>query len=123
MKTGHTDPTAPGRQKILFVCSANLNRSRTAEDLLRHHPRYDVRSCGIYPESDTVCCASLVEWADIIICMEEWHWEALLAQFPGAASKRFVVLDIPDLYFRNDPHLILLLDQKLRQVLEDYGRP
>jgi protein-tyrosine-phosphatase len=34
------------RQRILFVCTANVDRSRTAEDLYRADPRYEVLSAG-----------------------------------------------------------------------------
>src|SRR6185369_8483788 len=35
---------AVDRQRILFVCTANVDRSRTAEDLYRADPRYEVLS-------------------------------------------------------------------------------
>jgi len=37
------------RERILFVCTANVDRSRTAEDLYRADERYEVRSAGVAP--------------------------------------------------------------------------
>ena len=117
-------PRSPPREKtrVLFVCSANLNRSPTAEKMLAGHPCYEARSCGILPESEKVCQAEDVKWADIVVCMEEWHREALRSSFPETASRRVAVLDIPDAYFRDDPHLVLLLDERLARILENYRR-
>ena len=42
---------APRREHVLFVCTANRDRSRTAEDLYRADPRYDVRSAGVAPRA------------------------------------------------------------------------
>ena len=33
----------PRRERVLFVCTANIDRSRTAEDLYAGDPRYEVR--------------------------------------------------------------------------------
>lgn len=114
----------PGQRKarVLFVCSANLNRSPTAEKMLAGHPYYEARSCGVLAESEKACLPEAVKWADIIVCMEEWHREALLSSFPDAATRRIEVLDIPDAYFRDDPHLVLLLDERLARILENYRR-
>jgi len=34
------------RERILFVCTANIDRSRTAEDMYREDARYEVRSAS-----------------------------------------------------------------------------
>jgi len=108
------------RTRLLFVCSANLNRSRTAEDLFHEHPRYEARSCGVLPEAVRVCSGDLIRWADIIICMEDWHRQFLATSFPEMAGKRVLVLNIPDQYFRGDPHLVLRLRHELARVLDDF---
>lgn len=63
--------------------------------------------------------AELLEWADLIICMEEDHRASLIERFPEVRDKPVRVLDIPDVYDRNDPHLLLILRQKLKDLLEE----
>lgn len=59
----------------------------------------------------------LVDWADLIICMEEEHRRFLEAKFDCPPSKAKVA-GIADQYIRNDPRLIELLDHKVRPMLE-----
>lgn len=102
--------------RILFVCTANQNRSRTAEDLYRRDPRYEVRSAGTDvldadPEENPVT-EEVLDWADVIFVMEPYHRDVIEERFPTTA-KPIVVLDIEDLYYRGDPHLIDLLERRL----------
>jgi predicted protein tyrosine phosphatase len=106
------------KTRLLFVCSANRQRSPTAEQLFENSERYEARSCGTHAMLGNRCDSSLMEWADIIFCMEEHHRQALLAQHPEAEDKMIVVLDIPDMYLPNDPHLIMQLREKLGEYLE-----
>jgi predicted protein tyrosine phosphatase len=59
------------------------------------------------------CTAELVDWADVILCMEDLHRDEVLRQFPSAVRKRIVVLDVADVYYRDDPRLVLALRAKL----------
>ena len=52
-----------GRERILFICTANVDRSRTAEDLYRDDPRYDVLSAGLAPFAATPMSRELLQWA------------------------------------------------------------
>ena len=106
--------------RLLFICTANQNRSRTAEDILRRDFRHEVRSAGtdVYdqdPEERPVT-SDLVDWADLIFVMEQYHLGVLSERFPGCERKT-VVLDIPDIYQRGDPHLSNLLQERLRPHL------
>jgi len=109
---------APVKTKLLFVCTANRQRSPTAEGLFRASTTCEARSCGIDPLAVTPCSESLIDWADVIVCMEELHREALIAAYPPAAEKRIEVLHIPDAYIRDDPHLILQLRSTLKEWLD-----
>ena len=86
-------------KKLLFVCSRNKWRSRTAETIFRRQPGIDVRSAGTSEEAQVRVTEKLIEWADIILVMEKRH-KQLLAQRFGAAlqNKVTVVLEIPDNY-------------------------
>jgi len=59
--------------KLLFICSQNMNRSRTAEDLFKR--KYETRSAGVYNEHQVT--AKELEWADTICLMEEEEWYEL----------------------------------------------
>jgi predicted protein tyrosine phosphatase len=107
------------REHILFVCTANVDRSRTAEDLYCHDARYKVRSAGTAPFAATPISKELYEWADRIFVMnekEDLHVTQLRLRFP--AIKRPVFdLDIPDRWFRGDPELAKKIIAKLRPHL------
>lgn len=105
-------------EKLLFVCTANRQRSPTAESLFDDDARYEARSCGTHALSGTPCSEKLLEWADIVFCMEERHRKELLRRFPEASDTDMVVLNIPDVYVRNDPDLVRLLEKRLEDWLE-----
>jgi len=100
----------------LFVCTANQHRSRTAEDLYRLDPRYEVRSAGtdVYEQdpSEQPVTGELIAWAELIFVMEQYHKDALEERFPGS-SKKVVVLEVPDFYYRGDPELVRLLEMRI----------
>jgi len=58
------DLEEPPRERILFVCTANQDRSPTAERLYREDPRYEVRSAGVAPFANTRLTLDLLLWAD-----------------------------------------------------------
>lgn len=96
--------------KVLFVCSRNQWRSPTAETLFGRHPALKVRSAGLSSSARRKLRATDLEWADMICVMEDRHAERLRERF-GRAEPPVHVLDIPDIYRRDDPELIeALLD-------------
>ena len=101
--------------KILFVCTENLQRSPTAESLFSNSKKYKVKSCGISPFAQIMISKESVRWADIIVCMEEVHKEFILENFPESRDKELIVLNIPDIYYRDDLKLIRLLKEKLKR--------
>lgn len=107
------------KTKLLFICSANLNRSPAGERLYAHSPAYEARSCGTSQLAVQEVNEELLAWADIIICMEEHHREFLQHYFEVARHKRILVLDIPDVYDSDDPQLINLLRKKLGHLLPE----
>jgi len=111
-----SSPTNPGSHPIqlLFICSRNKWRSRTAEELYRNLPGYAARSAGTEPGCRQRITAGLIGWADYIFVMEIKHRDYLRRQFPDAlAGKRLVCLHIPDDFSFNDPDLISLLKTSL----------
>ena len=94
-------------QNVLFVCTANQQRSPTAEKLYRDDPRFSVDSAGtealfmskrVTPER--------LEWADLVVVMEERHARTIRSRFSKEARKvRMVVLGIPDIFEYMDERL------------------
>ena len=99
-------------KKVLFVCTANIDRSPTAEDLLGQLKGFEVQSAGTWLHARRRISEELINWADIVFVMERYHKEFLLDLSPMAKNKT-VVLDIPDIYSRNDPELVRILKGKL----------
>ncbi|HEY7413482.1 MAG TPA: phosphotyrosine protein phosphatase [Vicinamibacteria bacterium] len=106
-------------RNILFVCTANVDRSRTAEDLYRDDPRYEVRSAGTAAFATRPVTRDLVQWADRVFVMcerEDRHATLLSVRFPEASDK-VVDLDIEDRWRRGHPELVRRLLRKLRPHL------
>lgn len=59
----------------------------------------------------------LIDWADTIVAMERVHSQYIHANF-GRVSGKVHVVNIPDIYFRDDPELIRELLEKVPPILE-----
>lgn len=110
------------KKKLLFICSGGLDRSPTAESLFVNHPKFEAKSCGIYPLfSSAVLTRQDLRWADYIFCMEHEHKADILERFPLIVREKpeIIVLNVPNQYVRHDPELEKLLKIKLKDWLED----
>jgi len=107
------------RERILFVCTANIDRSRTAEDLYRADERYEVRSAGVAPFATVRLTRDLLLWADRVFVMnerEDQHRTLIRIRFPDV-DRPLVDLDIEDRWPRGDPALVALMLRRLRPHL------
>jgi len=111
----------PATRKILFVCTANLQRSPTAEKLFQGwNGEWEARSAGITPEPGCrTLTQELIDWADVIIAMERLHGSYMNAHFRGCSEKTNI-LGIPDIYFQNDPELVSELLKKVPPILDKH---
>jgi predicted protein tyrosine phosphatase len=103
------------RERILFVCTANRDRSPTAEELYARDPRYEVRSAGVAPFATTPLDVELLRWADRVFVMCErldQHETQIRLRFP-AVRATIVDLDIEDRWPRGHPELVRFLLKKL----------
>ena len=103
------------RERILFVCTANVDRSRTAEDLYQDDPRYEIASAGTAPFATTALTRDLLRWADRIFVMcerEDRHQTLIRMRFPDL-KLQVVDLDVEDRWRRGHPELVRLLLKKL----------
>lgn len=101
------------RLKLLAICSANIDRSPTAEAIFRGDDRVEVRSAGTSPNAKHVMSNKDIEWADHIACMETKHKQLLEKRFGRENMPPIHVLDIPDEYKFMDPLLIKLLETEI----------
>jgi len=110
------------KQRVLFVCTANIDRSKTAEDLYEGDPRFEVKSCGVAPFAQVVVTRELLEWADFVFVMnetEDHHVTAIKRRFP-AFSKQVIDLDVEDRWKRGHPELVKLIISRLEPHI---GKP
>ena len=107
--------------KLLFVCSRNQWRSPTAEQVWRKDPRVLVRSAGTSSNARHTISAADVQWADVIMVMEEKHKSRIRAEFALLLDhKRVHVLDIPDEYKFMDAELVEILEIAVQSIVENY---
>jgi len=104
-------------KRVLFVCTGNMDRSPTAESLLSGKEGFEVKSAGTWIHARKRISKNLIEWADLIFVMESHHKHVILSICPEAEEK-VIVLDIPDMYRRNDPELVEILKRKLEEHLK-----
>lgn len=104
--------------KALFICSANKDRSPTAEEIFAEWPRVETDSAGTNNDAVTPLSGDQLDWADIVFVMEKAHRNRLSSKF-GAhlKNKRVICLDIPDNYLYRDPQLIRLLETRVGRFL------
>lgn len=100
---------------ILILCSGNKDRSPTAEIILSRKYTH-VKSAGTnipYCSKNNTCPIekSLVENADLILCMEERHFQAIRK---WTKYSKVVVLNVPDKYEFDSKELHEILEAKLK---------
>jgi predicted protein tyrosine phosphatase len=110
------------KHHALFVCSANLQRSPTAERAFQNWKNvWETKSAGTMPvENGQSLTQELIDWADVIIVMESHHAGYILSNFQTDRTK-IKVLDIADVYYRDDPELIRQLEMKVTPILQSFG--
>ena len=107
--------------KLLFVCSRNQWRSPTAVQVWRKDPRVLARSAGTSPNARHAISAADVQWADVIMVMEEKHKSRIKAEFTRLLDHKSVhVLDIRDEYKFMDAELVEILEMAVESIVENY---
>ena len=99
--------------KVLFICNQNENRSKTAEEIFKN--KFETKSAGLYNEKPLT--EKQLSWADIVIVMEDVQRAEIAKRFPKQyMTKRILSLDIPDVYYYNQPELVKLLKDKMKDI-------
>lgn len=107
------------KKHLLFICSGNVDRSPTAEDMFKDSNYYEARSAGTHPLATKKVGQELIDWADTIFVMsekEDKHLTFLKQNFKLAGKKCFD-LDIPDMYERGDSELVARLEEAIAKHL------
>ncbi len=103
-------------KNILFVCSANVDRSRTAEDFFGEQlDRFHFTSAGTNEElcrkEGTIhLTQAILNEADLVLVMEDKHLQ-WIREHLETENKRIEVLQIPDHYRYYSMDLIELLQK------------
>jgi len=104
---------------ILFVCSKNKWRSRTAETIFKNTLNHQVKSAGTDEGARVKITAKHLTWADLVFVMEKKHKKIIEQNFQSHFDPgKIIVLDIPDEYQYMDEELILSLKTAVVPYLE-----
>ena len=99
---------------ILFVCSRNKKRSRTAETIFRDKEGHKVLSAGTEENAQQRVTEKLLNWAELVLVMEKVHKGKLRYKYGSLlADKELVVLNIPDEYEYMDDELVAMLQDMM----------
>lgn len=104
---------------ILFICSANKLRSKTAEDYFSNkYPNHTILSAGTNiktcnKEGTTPLEEWMLEEADIIYVMEKKHKEEINKAVGDKYNKKIVILNIRDDYKYFQKELIDILNKNI----------
>ena len=100
--------------KVLFICNQNQNRSKTAEELFSK--KFKTKSAGLFNEHPVT--KKQLEWADVVIVMEDFQRTEIAKRFPEQyLKKKILSLDLPDIYYYNQPELVNNLKSKVNNLL------
>jgi len=99
---------------VLFLCTQNRMRSPTAEQVFASWPGIETDSAGLHSSAQVVLSPEQIQWADIIVVMEQRHRTTLSKNY-GAhlKNKRVICVDVPDKYPFMDPTLVAELEAKV----------
>ena len=105
--------------KTLFICSANKQRSKTAEDYFSEKfPEHNFKSAGtnskICRKEGTIeLTEDLLKWADKVYVMEKKHFDQIQKHTGSKYYSIVTVLNIPDIYEYYDKALLRILDERI----------
>ncbi len=104
---------------ILFLCTANIQRSKTAEELFSAADKLNVyRSAGLSKKyvkkaGSTLCTEEMLKWADEIYVFEQMHIERIRAYTGDTYLHKIANLEIKGSYQYFQRELVLLLLERL----------
>ena len=109
--------------KVLFVCSANKDRSATAEEYVREAysmHKYDAAGTNhklCFKYGTQYITEELLVWADLVLAMESKHKKEILKQVGFVPGNKIKILGIRDHYEFGNSKLKEMLKEKLAAYL------
>ena len=105
---------------ILFICSKNKWRSRTAETIFSKSQNHTVFSAGTDHDARIKLTEKLLQKADMVFVMEKKHRDIIRQKFPEFSNpKEIIILNIPDEYQYMDEELIEILKTSVSGYISD----
>ena len=105
---------------ILFVCSRNKWRSRTAETIFKNDIKHHVKSAGTDEGAKIKLTENHLNWADIVFVMENKHKQRIRDKFNSDVyNDKIIVLEIPDDYNYMDPELVEIIKTSVVPYLDN----
>ncbi len=107
-------------QNILFICSVNKQRSKTAEDYFSsQYTNLEFQSAGTNikqceREGTNPILEEILIWADIIFVMENKHAKFIKDNFAKSYLSKTIVLNIEDKFKYYQKELISILIEKTK---------
>lgn len=105
---------------ILIVCSANQNRSKTAEVYFQEkYPQYHFQSAGTNHQeclknNSQPLTEELLIWADKVFVMENHHQKIINKHTNQKYQDKITILNIEDIYTFMQTELIITLKEKIK---------
>jgi predicted protein tyrosine phosphatase len=97
---------------VLFICNMGMQRSPTAAKLWKGD---ETDYAGIYRDDQNI--ENKIEWADLIIVMEEHQRKWIGENYPSEyIKKKILCLNIPDMYYYMSDELVRILKNKFKEV-------
>jgi len=106
------------RPNILIICGKNKRRSLTAEYIFKNDNRFNVRSAGLSPKSDHKLSENDLNWAGLILVMENDHRAKIRQLYRHMPVPAIEVLNIADEYEYLDEELIRILIEKTDDIVK-----
>ncbi len=105
---------------ILFLCTANIQRSKTAEELFRAaNKNHQYKSAGLSSKyvqkaNSTLCTEEMLKWADQVYVFEQKHIDRIRTHTRDVYLPKITNLNIPDDYQYFQRELVLLLLERVK---------
>lgn len=106
------------RPNILVVCGRNKRRSRTAEYVYKNDQRFGIRSVGLSPKSERQLKPADIDWADLILVMEQGQSTRISTTYRHLELPDIEVLHIEDEYEYLQPELVDILTDRVESILQ-----
>lgn len=106
------------KKNVLFVCGQCKKRSPTAEKIYSKDERINVRSAGVSNSARIKISQKTIEWADIIIVMENEYKKKIVELYSqNMELPKIYNLNIPDDFEYMDEELCTLIISSVEDLI------